>query len=302
MNDKPHVPVRLTVLHADTPTRMEGSDLPCSSAALAVRLTSLSDYSGFRVVSAVWSRAGRTDDECRGDLFKTVLSFRRKCAAEGIPPASVPLSVEDLRPIGRDLTLLDALAAAGVVSVIPFWRGENALGGAWDTDVGLTDFGRAAIDRCFALGLIPDLSHASRRAADEMLSMGESRGLPVIASHVGFDALRPHGRNLTDRDAERLADLGGLIGVTFHAPHLTPDGRAGIGDVAAHLLYGFARFPDAIALGCDFDGTDEVPEGLSSTSDLPALARALSDAGIPDGGIDAIFSRNADRFFDRVGL
>lgn len=302
MSEPPYVPRRLTLLHADTPTKTAESDLPLSSPALAVRLTSLSAYSGFRVVSAIWSRPERSADECRGDLFKTILSFRRKCASSGISPAAVPLSVEDLRPIGRDLTQLDALAAAGVVSVIPFWRGENALGGAWDTDVGLTDFGRAAIDRCFALGLIPDLSHASRRAADEMLSMGEARGLPVIASHVGFDALRPHGRNLTDRDARRIADLGGLVGVTFHAPHLTSDGDAKIGDVAAHLLYGFSRFPDAIALGSDFDGTEDLPNGLSSTADLPALAGALSRAGIPDGGIDAIFSRNADRFFDRFGL
>lgn len=302
MNEKLLFPKRLTVLHADTPGKMDEYDLPCSSPALDVRLTSLSEYSGFRVVSAIWSREGRTDAECRSDLFKTILSFRRRCAVGGIPSDRVPLSVEDLRPIGDDLTLLDALAAAGVVSVIPFWRGVNALGGGWDTDVGLTPFGREAIERCFTLGLIPDLSHASRRSADEMLSLGEKRGLPVIASHVGFDALTPHGRNLTDRDAGRIAALGGLVGVTFHAPHLNRRGSAGIGDVVSHLLYGFSRFPDATALGCDFDGTDALPKGLSSTSDLPSLARALSRAGLDDKGIDAIFSRNADRFFCRVGL
>ena len=295
-------PNRLTILHADTPVKADQSDLPLASPSLAVRLPFLSEYSGFRVGAAIWSREGRTDGECRDDLFRTVFAFRRKCDAAGVPPSRVPLSVEDLRLIGRDLSLLDAFAALGVVSVIPFWRGENALGGGWDTDVGLSPFGREAIARCFALGLIPDISHASRRSADEILSMGEARGLPVFASHVGFDSLCPHGRNLTDRDARRIAALGGLVGVTFHAPHLTPAGRAGIRDVVSHLLRGLSVCPDAIALGTDFDGTDNLPDGLSSTSDLPSLSDALYAAGLSPATIAAIFSGNADRFFGRIGL
>ncbi len=293
---------RLTVLHADTPGKIDETDLPLSSPALSLPLTALSEYSGFRILAAVWCREGRSDAECREDLFRTVRAFLGKCEKAGIPPSRVPLSVEDLRLIGNDLSRLDELAALGVVSVIPFWRGENALGGGWDTDVGLSTFGRSAIARCFDLGLIPDISHASRRSADQILSMGEARGLPVIASHVGFDALCPHGRNLTDTDAKRVAALGGLVGVTFHAPHLDQSGRADIPAVVSHLLHGLSVCPDAIALGTDFDGTDELPVGLSSVADLPALAAALSSCGVTDDTIDAIFSSNADRFFDRVGL
>lgn len=297
MNAENPYPIRFTILHADTPTKADRSDLPLSSPALSLRLTSRPDS---RALCAIWSREDKTDGECREDLFRTVLSFRRKCAEAGIEPSRVFLSVEDLRPIGRDLSLLDAIAEAGIVSVAPFWRGENALGGGWDTDAGLSDFGRAAIGRCFSLGLIPDVSHASRRSTDEILSMGEARGLPVIASHVGFDTLRAHGRNLTDRDAERIASLGGVIGITFHAPHLHPSGDAGIGDVADHILYGFSRFPASIALGTDFDGTDELPAGIASTDDLPSLAAALLSAGLTRTAVAAVFSSNADRFFDRI--
>ena len=302
MNDAFPFPDRLTVLHADTPVKTDLYALPLSSTALSVRLTSLSEYSGFRVAAAVWCRTGRTDAECREDLFRTVSAFRRRCDEAGIPPSRVLFSVEDLRLIGNDLAFLDRLAALGVVSVIPFWRGENALGGGWDTDVGLSPFGREAIARCFTLGLIPDVSHASRRSTDEILSMGEARGLAVIASHVGFDPLNPHGRNLTDRDARRIAALGGLVGVTFHAPHLNPSGRAGILDVVSHLLHGLSLCPDAISLGTDFDGTDELPDGLFSTDDLPALAEALYSAGLSPREVSAIFSSNADRFFGRIGL
>ena len=293
-------PDRLTILHADTPGKTDERDLPLSSPALSLPLTALSAYSGFRVVAAIWCREGRSDAECREDLFRIANGFRRKCAAAKIPPSSTLLSVEDLRLIENDLSALDALVSLGVVSVIPFWRGENALGGGWDTDVGLSPLGREAIGRCFDLGLIPDLSHASRRSADEILRMAEWRGLPVIASHVGFDVLCPHGRNLTDRDARRVAALGGLVGVTFHAPHLSKSGRADLSTVVSHLSHGLSVCPDAIALGTDFDGTDELPAGLSSASDLPALAAALLQSGATEREIDAIFSGNADRFFDRV--
>ena len=300
MNEPTARPGRLTLLHADTPGKTDELDLPLSSPALSLRLPSLPYPDGFRVMAAIWSRGGRSDGDCLSDFFRTALSFRRKCAAANIPAERLPLSVEDLRLIGNDPAKLDALAAAGVVSVAPFWAGENALGGAWDTDAGLSELGRTVIERCFALGLIPDLSHASRESADEMLSMGEAAGRPLIASHVGFDSLRRHGRNLTDRDAARIASLGGLIGITFHAPHLTDRPRAGIGDVVSHLLYGFERFPDAIALGSDFDGTDDLPEGLTASDDLPALTAALADAGLSDAAVDAIASGNADRFFNRI--
>lgn len=292
-------PRRLTLLHADTPLKTALSDLPLDDPALSLRLPSLPWRDGFRVLSAIWSRTGRSDAECRDDLFRIAASFRTKCDLAGIPRDRVPLSVEDLRLIGEDLSLLDAFAQAGVISVAPFWRGENALGGAWDTDVGLTDFGRRAIARCFDLGIVPDVSHASRKATDEIISLGETRRRPVIASHVGFDGLAPHGRNLTDRDANRIADLGGLVGVTFHAPHLTKTGRATVRDAASHILYGYRLIPRAIALGSDFDGTDELPDGLNSSDDLPSLAASLYDAGMDGDGIDAVFFRNADRFFNR---
>ena len=299
MNRTHPLPRRLALLHADTPDKCDRNDLPLASAALALRLSSLPYPDGFRVLAAIWSREGRSDEECRRDFFRTALSFKRKCEAAGIPPDRVPLSVEDLRLIGNDLAALDALATVGVISVAPFWRGENALGGAWDTGNGLTEFGRRAIERSLSLGLIPDVSHASREAADGILTLCERAEKPAIASHVGFFSLCQHGRNIADRTAERIARLGGLIGITFHAPHLTGRPRAELGDAVAHLIYGFRKFPDAIALGSDFDGTDELPAGLSSSDDLPALAAALSGAGLSEGAIDAIFYRNADRFFSR---
>ena len=293
------IPKRLTVLHADTPVKMDEFDLPYSAPELAVGSTLLSDYADFRIVSAIWSREGRSDSRCREDFFRTADSYRRKCAAAGIPPARLPLSVEDLKLIGDDLGFLDVLAKRGVVFVAPFWRGENALGGGWDTDAGLTEFGRRAVARCFALGLIPDVSHASLKSTDEIIRMGEALGLPVVATHVGFSALRPHGRNLSDCDAKRIAALGGLVGVTFHAPHLSPLPRVGIGDAARHLLHGYSLCPDAVALGTDFDGTDRLPDGLSSVSRLPRLSAVLYAAGMSRRGIERIFSQNADRFFDR---
>ena len=291
------IPKRLFLLHADTPTRAHDLCLPYDSPALCAGRSSLSPFQTARVIYALWCRKGRTDDECWSDFFRDVCRFR-----QGTGETAFALSVEDLRLLSGDLSRLAVLRAAGVRSAIPFWQGENPLGGAWDTEIGLSDFGEAAIGRCFESGLIPDVSHASRKSCDAILGMGETRGLPVIASHVGFDALCRHGRNLTDSDASRIASLGGLIGITFHAPHLAASGRADLSDVVSHIRYGFSRFPRAIALGSDFDGTEKTPDGLFSASDLPALAKALYDSGFTEEDVDAVFYLNAAQFFDAAGI
>ena len=56
---------------------------------------------------------------------------------------------------------------------------------------------------------------------------------------------------------------------------------------------------DTVALGCDFDGTDYLPDGLQSVSDMPALAEALARLNYSDTQIDKIFYANAKNFIDK---
>ena len=62
------------------------------------------------------------------------------------------------------------------------------------------------------LGIIVDLSHSSDATFEEVL---RTTTAPVIASHSCCQSLCGHDRNLTDQQIVRLADNGGMVGVTF---------------------------------------------------------------------------------------
>lgn len=55
---------------------------------------------------------------------------------------------------------------------------------------------------------------------------------------------------------------------------------------------------DHVGLGSDFDGVDELPEGLGSIADLPKLTRALVERGFDDDAVKKILGGNFLRVFE----
>lgn len=77
---------------------------------------------------------------------------------------------------------------------------------------GLTEFGREVIGRMNDLGMIVDISHASKGAVSDALAASSN---PIIASHSCAWELCKHDRNLTDEQIKSIADKGGMIGMNF---------------------------------------------------------------------------------------
>lgn len=70
--------------------------------------------------------------------------------------------------------------------------------------------------RLLAAGLMVDVSHMGRRATEGALALAERFGYPLIASHGGVRGDRELGgseRSLLYSHAERIADLGGVLGI-----------------------------------------------------------------------------------------
>ncbi len=87
---------------------------------------------------------------------------------------------------------------------------------------GLTEFGKAVVREMNRLGMIIDVSHASKEAVEEVLKITTA---PVIASHSCVHAICPHDRNLTDDQIKAIANNGGVIGVNFWNAYLSADVR-----------------------------------------------------------------------------
>ncbi len=171
---------------------------------------------------------------------------------------------------------LASLQARGLAILGLTWSMSNRFAGSsGDGGGGLTDEGRALVAHARDLGVLLDLSHASRQTT---LEVCKDSPVPVIASHSNAYGVQAHKRNLTDEEIRCIAATGGVIGLNFHATFV--GGARDIAAVADHADY-LARVGghEVVALGSDFDGLIKTPQGLPDASAIPALWEELARRG-----------------------
>lgn len=223
------------------------------------------------------------------------------------------LSLEGGEPLEGDPARLDELWELGVRLVGLTWNFPNAFAGGIDSpDKGLTDAGRALVDRVGELGGLVDLAHASEPTFAEAVE----RARHVLVSHACCRALRDHPRNLSDEQLKALAARGGILGVMALA--LTVGEPANVERLVDHVDHAVETMGIAhVALGADFiDQVDELyvargkrqPDAMTAArligggrlglrdlqgpQDYPRLVEALERRGYAGADLDAILHGN----------
>jgi len=169
-----------------------------------------------RKYSAIELMLQRNPDRIRAALTPADV---RANHARGLLSAAI--GIENGYSLGHDLARLDAAHARGArylglvhagnndlcsSSAPNVDKGEPAWGSAGDT--GMSAFGRAAVARANALGIMVDVSHASDNCTRDALAMSKA---PIIASHSSARALVDHKRNIPDDLLRAIAAKGGVI-------------------------------------------------------------------------------------------
>ncbi len=228
------------------------------------------------------------------------------------------LGAEGGHSIASSMGVLRALYALGV-RYLTLTHNANVAWADSATDQpragGLTEFGRAVVREMQRLGMLADLSHVSPATMRDALDVAEA---PVIFSHSSARALCDHPRNVPDDILARLAGNRGVCMVTFVASFVSPEcwaweseltaemerrgtgpweltarnrlrremaavrpvPRATLAQVAGHIDHvREVAGLDHVGLGGDFDGTDQLPEGLADVSTYPALLAELLSRG-----------------------
>ncbi|MBR5880799.1 MAG: membrane dipeptidase [Clostridia bacterium] len=212
------------------------------------------------------------------------------------------LAVEDARLLAGDIDRLQILYDKGVRCMTLLWGGPTCIGGSHDTDLGLTDFGKAVVAGCFELGIVPDISHASEQSVDDVIAIAQKYQKPFIATHSNCYSVYPHSRNLRDRHLQALIELGGLVGISMCCSHLRDCSQrgAGIDDVIRHIdRYVALDAESNLCFGCDFDGTD-LPEGIYHVDDLYKIGDGLAEHGYTKQMLEKLFWTNAYTFFNTL--
>lgn len=124
--------------------------------------------------------------------------------------------------IGEDLTRIDLLHELGLRVLQITHHNDNPLGGGSmeKTQSGLTKLGFQAVERMNALGVIPDLSHASDQTGLDTLTTSKK---PVIISHGAARALVNNARCTPDNIIRGVADSGGVMGIFMMSFWLTDE-------------------------------------------------------------------------------
>jgi membrane dipeptidase len=198
--------------------------------------------------------------------------------------------IEGAHPLEGDIANLDRLFGQGlrIVGLTHFF--DNELGGSLHgtSGAGLSEFGRAVVDRADALGMIIDLAHASPAMVEDVLAQSHR---PSILSHGGLQGACPSARNLDDDLMLRIAAAGGLVGIGYWDAAVCDITPAG---VVASIRYAIDLLGvEHVALGSDYDGATAV---LFDTSELAALTQAMLDTGFSEEEIRAVMGENVRRF------
>ncbi|KPJ83315.1 MAG: hypothetical protein AMS18_17580 [Gemmatimonas sp. SG8_17] len=140
------------------------------------------------------------------------------------------IGIENGYAIGQDISLLEKYHGLGARYMTLTHNGHNdiadscnpreELGDAEEEYGGLSDFGREVIGEMNRLGIIVDVSHASKQT---MMQAAELSRAPIIASHSGARALADVSRNLDDEQLLALKENGGVIHVVALASFLKED-------------------------------------------------------------------------------
>ena len=307
----------------------------------AIGLTLAAEEDGLQAAMNLIVKWNRLIREHSGDLVHVQ-------SADGIRQAredgriAVYYLLQNGRPFEDDAGNVELLRQMGVTSSQITYNKKNFLGDGClePRDGGLSLLGREVIAEMNRVGMLVDLSHASRLTQQDS-ALASTR--PVYFSHCNVNSLCRIPRNATDDTLAIVAERGGMAGV--YPLDLTYDGVATVANVGEHLAYQLRVMgSDRVSFASDFpkgrpiiyeqahldedgylhiqhDGTHTVrrmkwdkpgcvpdfpwykyAEGIGSYSEFANVACELLVRGIPDDVVAGVLGENFLAFYeDNVG-
>lgn len=137
------------------------------------------------------------------------------------------IGVENAYPIGTDLTQFKTYHDLGARYISLAHNGHSQFsdsntGEADDEWLhnGLSDLGKEAVVEMNKLGIMIDVSHPSKEAMKQMISLSKA---PIIASHSSARALCDHSRNLDDEQLMLMKENGGVVQTVAFSSYLNTE-------------------------------------------------------------------------------
>lgn len=170
------------------------------------------------------------------------------------------------------------------------WNYNTAFAGGALDDGKLTELGKSAVRVIDDSGCYIDLAHLNKNSFYNVLDCAKN----VLCSHTGFNG---HPRSLDERQIKALVERKAVIGlctvVAFTDAH-SADGFANVIDAFVQK-YGC----DYLALGTDFNGSDDIPDDINDYDKLLNVRDILYSRGYDSQSVNKIFFDNANILYKK---
>ncbi|HET6416450.1 MAG TPA: membrane dipeptidase [Polyangiales bacterium] len=213
------------------------------------------------------------------------------------------IGIQGGNALDHDLDALDVLADQSVLRVTLLHLTSSRLGATsapgGGRSAGLTDFGKAYVERLNELRIGVDLAHISRPGFFDAVEVHD-KTQPLLVTHTGLAGVYEHWRNISDLQLRAVADSGGTVGVMMHAAYLGR-GRVTVATLVDHLQHIVATVgEDYASIGTDYDGFIIPPRDLPGIWALPRLVQEMLDRGWSELRIGKILGGNALRVVEAL--
>ena len=171
---------------------------------------------------------------------------------------------------------------------------------------GLSELGVEVIKEMNRLGIMIDISHPSKEAIRQMISLSKA---PVIASHSSARTLCDHSRNLDDDQLGWIKENGGVVQTVAFKSYLNSEKskansveKVDVSDFVDHIDYLVNSMGiNHVGISSDFDGGGGV-EGWSDASETFNVTLELVKRDYTELEIEKLWSGNLLRVLDEVSL
>lgn len=243
---------------------------------------------------------------------------------------SLPMGMENGAPIEKDLLNLRHFYERGIRYITLCHSKWNQIcDSSYDPDKhwnGLSPFGREVVREMNRLGIMIDISHVSDSTFYQVVELSEA---PLVATHSSCRSYTPEfERNMSDDMIRALAAKGGVIQINFGSDFINGEFQqkmapvwdriqrenmsqeeqdeyreqyirnnrvpeVSIEEVADHIdhVVDLAGI-DYVGFGSDFDGVEDLPNGLGDVSCYPNLIAILLERGYSEEDLRKIMSGN----------
>jgi len=247
------------------------------------------------------------------------------------------IGIENGYPIGTDVARVREFHQRGARYMSLAHTGHNQLSDSHSGETtndapnnGISTLGREVLAEMNRVGMMVDLSHLSRTAAMQAMTVSKA---PVIASHSAVRALVDHHRNLDDEQLRALKRNGGVVQIVAYAGYLkagarsgrapirnavaadalaacpteaasakplTVEGRAGVKELVDHIDYVVKLIGiEHVGISSDFDGGGGI-EGWDSAADTLNVTIELVRRGYSEEQVAKLWGGNLLRVWGDV--